>query len=153
MKSSKESMIRIRISKYDPNRKLDNFYLNSQWNDCSDIGSWFAGRVLSYNEYRTIEEKYVNVAQVFFKEFFEKKIFLAKTEVYESTLKEQQLLTIDQQILFKEIKEGKRNFDVGAVKDLTCILMRNIAWFEIRLLNKPYCLYFGYDLYMHPLCG
>jgi hypothetical protein len=62
-------MIEYRVTKYDPAlRDSSGAYLADEWTSFSDIGGAFAGVVLTDDEYRRVEEAYIDAALAFLRE-------------------------------------------------------------------------------------
>lgn len=62
-------MIEYRVTKYDPaNRNERGCYLADEWTCVHNIGSTFAGVVLTEDEYRRVQQAYIDSALAFLNE-------------------------------------------------------------------------------------
>ncbi|WP_018888339.1 hypothetical protein [Paenibacillus massiliensis] len=58
-------MNKYRITKYNPFfREANGNYLREDWMSISDIGKKFEGNILTVEEYKSVEDKYVKVIQL-----------------------------------------------------------------------------------------
>lgn len=123
-------MQRYRITKYNPKYRVDGKYLRNEWTDFSDIGKEFEGKILTKEEYLTVEQNYISCA-----------IDLLKMASIKGL-----------NIVWIENLKGKKwtpklYVKLKLIPILIRLTLRNKIWCKLEAQNSY--LHFGYDYYMY----
>jgi hypothetical protein len=137
------------ITKYNPVLfDENNVYLEDDWTSYSDIGKYFNGQELTYQEYLSVEEKYISACILFFN------LLVAKKFQVEDIFKISKLKDFkgDDKNLLKYYKNLNNNSDINidVIKPFIQLVLREYASFCIKIDEKTNSyIYFGYDYYMY----
>lgn len=155
-------MRKYRITKYDPAlRNEDGWYMPDDWIDWSDIGKTYNGNMLDAREYKEVETKYIEVATKILKyktvttmeiKGLEDCLEEEDVSMYINIFRDKQIeLSRTDEVLWMEIRNGKRIINIENIPNMLRLLLRSLLW--CRLVSKRRMkLYTGYDFYMYCEC-
>ena len=142
-------MFCYRITKYNPDfRDEDGVFEGEDWTSISDVGKNFSGRILTFEEYLSVENKYISSALHFFNETDLKKLSVVGLEQ-----KQDQKRNIED-ARFSGINYEKNIFREGMEIDgsnlpqLCRLILREIIWCRLES-NQNFYIHFGWDFYMY----
>ena|ERR1035437_16904 len=143
----KVNMSCYRITKYDPAfRNKDCAFIRKDWTAISDIGKIFSNRILTFEEYLLIENKYISSALHFFNEADLKGLCVVGLE-------QKQILNL-KEIRFSGIDYKKKSFHEGMqvtgsdLPHICRLILREILWCRLES-NSNFYIHFGWDFYMY----
>ena len=140
-------MLAWRITKYNPkNRNEKGHYLIDEWTAYSDIGKNINGKVLTYPEYLTIENAYINAISLFMNCNNLTELSVFRLEKYFETTKDLRLDTTAT-TLFQRIKKGL-TLNKNEVEAAARLVLREELWCLLRSVNTM-VIRFGFDYYMY----
>lgn len=122
-------MKRYRITKYNPQYRVDGKYLINEWTDYSDIGKVYDGKVLTREEYCSVESNYIYCATTLLKMASVKGLIIVWLECLHGRKWQPNLYV-----------------NLKLVANLIRLTLRNKIW--CKLESKNSYLHFGYDYYM-----
>lgn len=137
------------ITKYDPSYRDENgYYVGEDWTSISDIGESFNGKILTFDRYKEIEERYVVAARWFFEFHGCKRMIVRNLEKrFDDSYKyadKNELLDV-----YNKLAEGTV-FDFTILATIVKLFLRELAWAElICQTNENSAVRFGYDYYMY----
>lgn len=138
-----------RISKYNPKYRDDKgFYQKEEWTAYSDIGKYFGGSLLTFEEYLATETSYISSIQLFLEFLGISRLQIFDLEKYGDHLDNQdvdEFATIYNAIHKNDILE-KKQLDV-----VYRLALREYLW--CKLENDEFFIHFGYDYYMYIGCS
>lgn len=120
----------FRISKYDPDKRCDPDYLESQWTSISDVGDCFDSTVLTMDEYLRAEGRYLSFIREFLSECKVDKLIVKSLEDYKRFGWENNEV-IDTETIME--------FSKGALRE----------WYWAKLESNKAFIHFGYDYYVY----
>jgi len=142
-------MFCYRITKYNPDfRDEDGVFEGEDWTSISDVGKNFSGRTLTFEEYLSVENKYISSALHFFNE-----TDLKNLSVVDLEQKQDQKRNIED-ARFSGINYEKNIFREGMEIDgsnlpqLCRLILREIIWCRLES-NQNFYIHFGWDFYMY----
>ncbi len=120
-----------RVTKYNPEFRVDDKYLNEDWTSISDVGKVFSGQVLTMQKYEETEHNYINFVKNILQICGVGELKIVQLEKHNSHLKwkDQQWINRQQISLF--------------MKDC----LREKCW--AKLEADEIFIHFGYDYYMY----
>ncbi|WKA60313.1 hypothetical protein QWY16_09480 [Planococcus shenhongbingii] len=126
----------IRVTKYDPkNRDANGHYiLVDEWTSISDVGRSYEGQVFTMEQYRTIEEKYIQAVEVLIRKTGTTHLKLLSLENHSN---ETDL----------DLAEGK-TIPRRLVKEVVRMILQEKVWSKLVAKNQ-FEIHFGYDYYMY----
>jgi hypothetical protein len=136
-----------RITKYNPAlRNLQGHYLAEDWIAISDIGRFFTGKQLTYEDYFSCESAYASSVLSFLSEAGLSSLRVTELENhYVADVKVERL----RDIVFQPalLKAGSI---VGGrdLEDIIRLILREVLWCKLIETNKFY-VHFGWDYYMY----
>jgi hypothetical protein len=134
-----------RITKYNPdNRDEKGSYKVDEWTSISDIGKEFNGIRFTYDDYISIEEKYISSIREFINYFDLKEFEIKNLEWYDRG--EWNKYSLHLKELFKELP-NKKTILIGELEDLARLMLRECVWCDLEIGDKG--IHFGYDYYMY----
>jgi hypothetical protein len=136
-----------RITKYNPAfRNEQGAYLKDEWTSISEVGDSFDGKILTFEEYRKIEDTYVSTALCFLSESNIDSVKVNSLEKYNLSRTGKEILT---DIEFNS-KILKNNFEVSVevFKDVCRLILRDVIWCRLES-NSDFYVHFGWDYYMY----
>ena len=126
-----------RITKYDPGlRDTGGAYLVDEWTAFSDIGSRFAGRVLTKAEYLRVENLYLNALEAFL------------NEAAVPTLTIRDLETRGLSGAAVKVWKTNRTLHSSDIRRFATMALRNKLWGRLEAPRRAF-VHFGYDYYMY----
>jgi hypothetical protein len=141
------SMNGWRITKYNPAfRDGRGAYLKDEWTSVSDVGKSFEGAVLTFEEYRKIEDAYVSTAVSFVSEAGLDSLTITYLETYgvsESRAEELRDIAFDPKLAKKGMTLSRE-----AVADVCRLVLRETFWCKLESEGGFY-IHFGYDYYIY----
>lgn len=123
-------MIEYRITKYNPKNRVNESYIVDEWTSISDIGKEFDAGVLTYEEYKKVEQSYVDCCIAILQAAKISELAVCNPEYYDNAIRFPQLL--------------RNENDVRWV--VMCCLQEK-CW--AKLETKNFFVHFGYDYYMY----
>ena len=142
-------MFCYRITKYNPDfRDEKGAFQGEDWISVSDIGKKFSGHILTFEEYLSVENKYISSALHFFNEADLKGLSLVDLE-----LKQDRRHNVED-IRFSGIDYKRNNFYEGMevpgsnLPQLCRLILREIIWCRLES-NRKFYIHFGWDFYMY----
>lgn len=144
-------MFSWRITKYNPAyRDEKNRYMNCEWTSISDIGRLFAGKKLSFSDYITVENSYIEAVLTFM-------ISLAITSLTVKNLeKNYNSFKLDKEpnsyseemIEFYNSIQDNAIITKREIQYLCRLVLREHLWCKLETNNTMF-VHFGYDYYMY----
>ena len=123
----------FRITKYNPSlRNESGHYLIDEWTEFTDIGKSFNGAILTHNEYRKIEVKYINAAIMMLAEAGIEDMMIESLENHQGN---------------KDIQNNQL-VAIGQIPVVIKSILRNKYWCKLRAPRRAF-LHFGWDYYMY----
>lgn len=140
-------MIELRVAKYDPSMRLETGrYLGDEWTSVSDIGGIFNGKVLTLDEYFSVEGEYVSAVVQFMQIAGVRRLTVSGLELHGCDRLPLPLRE-DCDRSFASIQEGQ-TVESPAITDIVRLALREAIW--CRLFgDKAFYVHFGYDYYMY----
>lgn len=142
-------LIAQRVTKYDPRfREHPGRYRRAEWTSFYDIGYSFNGHILTLEEYKETEDKYVLAVLLFLDAIGCKRVRINNLEKHEAAhhLNEEELAR------FSALQEGML-VPAAEVAPIVRLILRESIWCELLCERRPtWGVHFGYDYYMY-LCS
>lgn len=142
-------MFCYRITKYNPDfRDEEGVFQGEDWTSISDVGKNFSGRLFTFEEYLSVENKYISSGLHFFNETDLKNLSVVGLEQ-----KQDQKRNI-KDARFSGIEYVKKNFSEGMkiygsnLPQLCRLTLREIIWCRLES-NQKFYIHFGWDFYMY----
>lgn len=135
-----------RITKYNPTfRDERGAYLKDEWTSVSDVGASFDGELLTFDQYREVEDAHISTALSFVSEAGLDALTVVYLEAHNVHPKAKDLLgiTLDPKL----VRRGME-LSGGALSDVCRLVLREILWCKLESASGFY-LHFGYDYYMY----
>lgn len=123
-------MNEFRLSKYDPKNRIDGLYLVSEWTSIHDIGKQFDAGVLSYDQYKKVEQAYINCCITLFKKTGIKHLYIKSPEYYESRIR------------FPKSLDSESD-----IRNVIMYCLQEKCW--AKLEAEGFFIHFGYDYYLY----
>lgn len=120
-----------KISKYNPHNYFNGIYMLDEWTDYSDIGEQFQGKILTEEEYISVENNYISCVEDIVEQVGVAGFFVKSYENYEDDMKWKENQYIEKNLLHEIVK--------------ACL--RNTCW--CKLENQNMFIHFGYDFYLY----
>ena len=136
-----------RISKYDPAlRDSQGHYLAEDWTFFAQIGQFFNGRQLTYEDYVSVENAYVHSVLRFLKDAGLSSLRISELPVPNSVFSSDSEL---QDIrLQPELLENENLVGLDQLEDVIRINLRELTWCKLQEAGRFY-LHFGWDYYIY----
>ena len=135
-----------RITKYNPiSRNENGAYLKDEWISFSDIGLSFEDEVLTFDEYRKVENAYVSTALKFFSESGLHSLKINSLEMNKPYVRKSNLKDISYNP--KLIENGLLIAD-EELESVCRLILRDVIWCRLESESRFY-IHFGYDYYMY----
>jgi hypothetical protein len=141
------SMNGWRITKYDPAfRDERGAYLKDEWTSVSEVGKSFDGVILTFEEYRKVEDAYVSTALSFVSEAG----LDALTITYLETHRVSQVRAEELRGIAFDPKLARKGMALSheALDGVCRLVLREIFWCKLESESGFY-IHFGYDYYMY----
>lgn len=132
----------LRITKYNPaNRNSKGHYLVDEWIGYWQIGRIFNGKVFTYEEYESVESKYLSVIKIAFEHSGARELNIERLEKYDADppCSDEVERLLQRGYLFT-------SEEVVAVSQA---ILRLFFWAELNSFHKKFSITFGYDYYMY----
>ena len=123
-------MIEYRITKYNPQNRVNGEYQVHEWTSISDIGKLFDGVVLTYNQYIKIEEAYIDCCIELLQKSNVSELAVCNPEYY------------DDKIVFPKLLHTESD-----IRKVIMCCLREKCW--VKLETSSFFIHFGYDYYMY----
>jgi hypothetical protein len=136
-----------RITKYDPTlRNMHGNYLGNDWTSFSDIGKFYAGKQVTYEDYLSWESAYAYSVLYFLSEAGLSSLCVVELENRFINRIETDRL---RDVAFEPTKL-KLDTVVGSheLEDVTRLNLREVLWCKLERASHFY-LHFGWDYYMY----
>lgn len=123
-------MNEYRITKYDPQYRLNGVYCKDEWTSMSDIGKKFEDGMLQPEEYLDVENRYIQCCiDVIKAAGIKKYLFPIRNYHYNKV------------VLPKTVCEE------GETREIIKWCLREMCWAKLK--SKQFFIHFGYDYYMY----
>jgi hypothetical protein len=136
-----------RITKYNPAfRDERGAYLKEEWTSVSDVGKSFGGVILTFGEYRRIEDAYVSTALSLVSEAGLDALTITHLETHgvaKARAEDLRGIAFD-----PKLASTGMSLPRGALGDVCRLVLREILWCKLEAVSGFY-LHFGYDYYMY----
>lgn len=123
-------MMEYRITKYNPQNRLDGKYIVHEWTSISDIGKLFDDGILTHNQYMQIERGYVECCIELLQKACISELFVSASEYYDEVPHFPNFLYSENEIR----------------RAIMCCL-REKCW--LKLESEDFFIHFGYDYNMY----
>ena len=123
-------MNNYRITKYNPQLRVDGKYLMDDWTSISDIGSIILGQEFTMQEYEKVEQNYINFVLRILSACGIKQLMINQLENHNK------LNWYNEQYL-----------DVTQIETFVRDCLREKCWGKLEANN--FYIHFGYDYYMY----
>ena len=127
------------ISKYDPAYRINGIYTKEEWTDYSDIGRISGGRLLTEEEYLTVESRYLSAVNDLLDQLGIDQMELQHLEVYGRM-----------RWLRRVLKLYSRTKDRVGILSFLQGCLRNKYWGELH--HPALTIFTGYDYYLTIIC-
>lgn len=139
-----------RITKYNPAfRNEQGFYTKKDWTSISDIGKTFDEGILTIEEYKQIEDAYVNAINIILQENDISKMTVCKLEKNDCI--EEYILSQKDKELYATIFDFSK-LVLNDVETIIRLALRELIWCTLSCHTKKLEIEFGYDYYMYVRC-
>jgi hypothetical protein len=142
-------MFCYRITKYNPDFRDENgAFQHEDWTAISDIGKKFSGRILTFEDYLLIEDKYISSALHFLNEASLAGLCVVGLEQKQDQKRD------SKDIRFSKIDYKRKAFREGMqangsdIPQLCRLILREIIWCRLES-NQNFYIHFGWDFYMY----
>lgn len=123
-------MNHYRITKYNPQLRIDGKYLLDEWTSISDVGNIISGHEFTMQEYERVEQNYIN--------------FVTRI-LHVCGIKQ---LRINQLENHNKLNwYNKQYLDITQIKPFVRDCLREKCWGKLEANN--FYIHFGYDYYMY----
>lgn len=129
-------MYQYRITKYDPQNRVDGKYIKDEWTSYSDIGQPFSGMVLTMEDYLETEQGYIQCVMD----------LLAICDIGKLSI---EALELHDKLAKKRWKHN-RALDWFEISDFMRDCLRRRCW--ARLTADRFFVHFGHEYYMYVGC-
>lgn len=123
-------MKEYRISKYDPQFRVNGAYQKNEWTSVSDIGKVFDDGVLTFAEYLRVENEYIQFCLNAMKAAGVTGLSVCAPEIY-----------------CEGLRLPKRVCDTDSICEIIRWCLREKCW--AKLEGTRFFLHFGYDYYLY----
>ncbi len=120
----------FRISKYDPRLRICGKYMADEWTDYSDIGRSFDGKILTEEEYLSIENRYLCCIRDIMNCSCIPYMLISGLEIYEKCIWSEGCIV-----------------SVEKIDTIIRDCFRNVCW--CKLEYDDMYIHFGYDFYIY----
>ena len=123
-------MTEYRITKYNPNNRINGVYISDEWTSFSDIGKVFCGTVFSRDAYLKTEQAYIDCCINLIEKAKITKLYIKQVEYYTENVRFPSSISNTQEI-----------------RQVITACLREQCW--LKLVAKDFFIHFGYDYYMY----
>lgn len=123
-------MNEYRITKYNPQYRLNGVYCKDEWTSMSDIGKKFEDSMLQPEEYLDVENRYIQCCMDVMKAAGIKKLSVSNPEIY-----------------YNKVVLPKTVCEEGEMREIIKWCLREMCWAKLK--SKHFFIHFGYDYYMY----
>lgn len=123
-------MIEYRITKYDPDNRINGKYTANEWTGFGDIGKTFDGAEFTYEKYLETETAYIDCCIDLMSQAIVSGLSVERTEYYSEDIH-----------LPDEISDGIE------LRKAIAHCLRERCWF--KLTGENFFIHFGYDYYIY----
>ncbi len=123
-------MTEYRISKFNPQNRLNGIYQISEWTSVSDIGKEFDSGILTEDQYKRVEAAYIDCSIEILRKADVSGLLVCSPEYY------------DEKIRFPEVLYA----EIDIRRAIMCCLQEK-CW--VKLEASSFFIHFGYDYYMY----
>ena len=120
----------FRITKYDPQFRVNGFYTKDEWTSIGDIGQSFNGHIVTEDEYYTVENAYVQC----YIDIIEKanvRVQIVQVEHYKT----------------HDWHNGQYLETTASIRKFITQCLREECWEKI--VSRKFFIHFGYDYYSY----
>lgn len=123
-------MIGYKITKYNPQNRIEGKYTVHEWTSISDIGKLFDDGVLTYDQYIQVERRYIDCCIELLQKAGVSELYVGTPEYYNEGLCFPSILSTESEIR----------------RAIMCCIQEK-CWAKLR--NKDFFIHFGYDYNMY----
>ena len=123
-------MTEYRITKYNPDNRVDGVYMTDEWTSFSDIGKVFGGTKLSQDVYLQTEQAYIDCCIELIEKAKISKLYIKQAEYYT-----------------EKVHFPSSISDAHEIRQVIAACLREQCW--LKLTSKDFVIHFGYDYYMY----
>lgn len=123
-------MREYRITKYNPQNRVNDIYNVDEWTSISDIGKTFDAGALSYMRYKKVEQAYIDCCIALMHQAGILELSVCSPEYY------------DTDIRFPPVVSNE-----GDIRQIIKCCLQEKCW--AKLETKSFFIHFGYDYYMY----
>lgn len=123
-------MMEYRITKYNPNNRIDDVYMTDEWTSFSDIGKVFGSITLSEDVYLKTEQAYIDCCIELIEKAKISKLHIKQAEYYAENVH-----------FSSSISNAKE------IRQVITACLREQCW--LKLTAKDFFIHFGYDYNMY----
>lgn len=123
-------MTEYRITKYNPQNRVNGIYIVHEWTSIGDIGKTFDAGVLSYSQYKKVEQAYIDCCIALLRQAGISELSVCCPEYH------------DMDIRFPPLISNEKD-----IRQIIMYCLQEKCW--AKLESKQFFIHFGYDYYMY----
>ena len=123
-------MTEYRITKYNPNNRINGVYMADEWSSFSDVGKVFGDTILSLDAYFTTEQAYIDCCIELIEKAKISKFYIQQAEYY------------TEMVHFPAYISNTHD-----IRQVIEACLREQCW--LKLTAKDFFIHFGYDYCMY----
>lgn len=144
-------MLSWRITKYNPSfREYNDVYNLNEWTSFGDVGKSFDGKILTIDEYLSVENAYVNAVLAFMEDLKITSLKVKEVEKHSKYIKLNKTSIVypnDMINLFSDVYDNC-TIEIDKVENLCRLVLREHMWCKLEMSSLMF-VHFGYDYYMY----
>ncbi|WP_104371362.1 hypothetical protein [Desulfocucumis palustris] len=144
-------MLNWRITKYNPSfRDYNGVYNLNEWTSFGDVGKSFDGKILTIDEYLSIENAYINAVLAFMEDLKITSLKVRGVEKYDEYLRLNKTsieYPNDMVNLFSKVCDNC-TIEMDKVENLCRLVLREHMWCKLENGSLIF-VHFGHDYYMY----
>ena len=125
-----------RISKYDPQFRINGVFTKNEWTSIYDVGNIFEGTKFTMNEYLIVEKNYLLAIEKIMDNTHTKSLTISKLADYQGHC---------------NYRKGQRLHQKKDILSVVRDCLREKYWCELR--SRSLAIYFGYEYYVYVRCA
>lgn len=123
-------MKEYKITKFDPQNRLEGIYAVHEWTSISDVGKVFDSGVLTYQQYVQVEQNYIDCCIELLQKSNIPELFVCSPEYYDKGLRFPSIL-----------------YSENEIRRVIMLCLREKCW--VKLESDNFYIHFGYDYNMY----
>lgn len=128
-------MNEYRVTKYDPQYRVNGVYTRNEWTSIADVGKAFNGCIFTMEAYERAEQRHVD----FLRELADQcGTFPLRVDAYS-------------EIYHNDAWREGQEIGCGALSAIVRSILREESW--CRLIGRDFFIHFGYEYYMYVGCS